>query len=53
VVAIYGPFCHFFVHCDNHDFRCKRKVLLRPLEQLLQNHPNATADIATTIFLLH
>jgi hypothetical protein len=46
-------FATFFVLCDNHDFRCKRKVLLRPLEHLLQNHPNATTNIATTIFLLH
>jgi hypothetical protein len=44
-------FATFFVHCDNHDFRCKRKVLLRPLEQLLQNYSSVTADIAATIKL--
>ena len=44
-------FATIFVHCDNHDFRCKRKVLLRPLEQLLQNYPSATPDNATTLKL--
>jgi hypothetical protein len=44
-------FATIFVHCDNHDFRCKRNVLLLPLEQLLQNYPSATSDIATTLKL--
>jgi hypothetical protein len=43
-------FATIFMHCDNHDYRCKRKVLLLPLEQLLQNYPSAKADIATTLF---
>jgi hypothetical protein len=46
-------FATIFMHCDNHDFHCKRNVLLLPLEQLLQNYPSATTDIATTLFLLH
>jgi hypothetical protein len=29
-------FAAIFLHCYNHDFLCKRKVLLLPLEQLFK-----------------
>jgi hypothetical protein len=46
-------FATIFVHCNNHDFCCKRKGLLLPLDQLLQNQHNVTPDIVTTLNLLY
>jgi hypothetical protein len=43
-------FTTIFMHCDNHDFRCKRNVLLLPLEQLLQNYPSATGVLQQHYF---
>jgi hypothetical protein len=42
-------FATLFVRCNNHDFRCKRKMLLLSLEQLLQNVPSGSLDITTSV----
>jgi hypothetical protein len=47
LVAIYAPFSTVFVHCDSHDFHCKRMMLLLPLEKLLR-----LVDVMSHIFFV-
>jgi hypothetical protein len=46
-------FATLLLHCDNHNFRCNKKMLLLPLEKLLQIHHNVTPDITTALNFLH